>query len=179
MSFRATHFRKAAEQIEETTNIVELAKLEADELAGGEHRPSLVAEFTTRARALAETATEDEHLQALEILDEHRGKSIVLAALEGDSRSDDGTGPGESREGGESPSEAADSEHGVLAVSSAQAELAPPPDPEARPKPRSNSSPKPSREPGRGRPVGRLVRRREPDGTVTVTGLGNLRARRL
>src|SRR5690606_31101065 len=107
MSFRSTHFRKAAEQILETTSIVELARLEAEELAGGSHRPSLVEEFTAQAGRLSPGITEAEHLEILEILDGKPG-SIVLAAIEGDSHIGDGIGPGEIREGGGSPSGAAD-----------------------------------------------------------------------
>lgn len=110
MSFRTLHFSKAAKQIEAAESIIELARLEAEELEGGEHRPSLISDFESRARALAGIVgiTDDEHLHVLDILDPVKDKSIILAAIEGDSRDDDDTGPGEIREGGESPSEAAD-----------------------------------------------------------------------
>lgn len=166
-SFRSLHQRRAAKAIAETGSLLELAKLEAEEIAGGEHRPSLVDDFTARARTLvAAGVSEDQHIEVLEALDGVSG-SLILAALGGDSHGDDDTVSGETRSGGESPSEAAE-----MGVESAPASLfdgPAKPAPMASPKPRA-AAPQASR-----RPMGRLIRQRQPDGTIRVLGVADLR----
>lgn len=161
MSIRALHHTKAVKQIEAAGSIVELAELEKQELEGGEHRKTVADEFKSRAAVLVAAGVPDDvQLEVMAILDGKTG-SIILAALEGDSHSDDDTGPGEIREGGGSPSEAAD--HLASAVESFTRGAA-----MLKGSPTAQTS----------RVRGRLVRRRHPDGTVTVAGLIDFRRRR-
>lgn len=161
MSIRALHHTKAVKQIEAAGSIVELAELEKQELEGGEHRKTVADEFKSRAAVLVAAGVPDDvQLEVMAILDGKTG-SIILAALEGDSHSDDDTGPGEIREGGGSPSEAAG--HLASAVESFTRGAALLRGGPAKP---------------RGRIVGSLVRARQPDGTVKVLGMAELRRRR-
>lgn len=150
-SIRTLHPTKAVKKVEATMSIVTLAELEAEELVGGEHRPSVGAAFRKVVAALVSVGiTEDERVEVGLHLEGKTG-SIILAALEGDSHSDDDTGPGEIREGGGSPSEAAD------------------PKPSTQPRAKASSESR--------RIVGRLVRVRTRDGSHVVTSMGEARRR--
>lgn len=157
MSLRTTHHSAARKQVEDTTSIIELARLEVEE--GADPRPSVSEAIAERARQFALGGVSDDDMLAVMAVVEGLDHALVLAALEGDSQDDDGTGPGETREGGESPSVA-----GSLFME-APLEAKPP-------------KPAPKRALSLGRPVGRLVRVRQSDGTIVTTGLGQLRAKR-